>query len=315
MIIEVLSALVLIAIGCPRAAGFLQDSSTERAIAEQRGPVRIELSGPLTKTYVWAASEWTLKFENRGADGLPIGPYLLGQSGFPFGGAHVAFEVAKNGETARIVTSNSYLGQPPHVRKADLLGTGNSAELPVVLHGDMEQDMDAQREKVSLRFEPVFDTPGSYTVTAVLLWNASAIRSNPAKIEVADAPSGSKAALEGLKELAKAGICIDVQGMHTTWPPADIERIAEFVEREKYTLYGAQQQVGLAQALFSTVQARSASNASQPVPAEVTTTLERVKSLLAHEPPSDIGLERTFKYLRASIAAEDRRATERSKTR
>lgn len=310
MIQYFLSILVLNAFGSPPASISLQDTSTRGAVAVgQQSGIRMELSGP-HGTHVWAASEWTLKLENGGLDGLPFSPYLLGQSGYTYGGACVYFEIVRGDETARNVTSNSYLGHPPSVTKADLLAPGNSAELPVVLHGDMVRDLaaHARDDKIDVRFVPVFPTPGPYTVTALLRWKGSTTRSNPVKLDVSDAPSDSKQALEGLKQFAKAGICIDVQGMYTTRPLADLEQVAEFVENQKHTLYGAQLQVGLAQALLRIVQVNADGGKSQRLVTGVTASLDRVKSLLPLQLPNDFGLERKLRRLREDVAIEERKA-------
>ena len=116
-----------------------------------------------------------------------------------------------------------------------------------------------------------------------------------------------------LKDLAEAGICVDVQAMHFTYPWSDLERVAEVVEREKHTLYGAQLQVGLAQAFLWFAEGQLGSSPTQRWVAAATATLDRVKPLVAHELPVDIGLERTFKLLRERVARADRRATESRK--
>ena len=162
-------------------------------------------------------------------------------------------------------------------------------------------------EEVDTRFVPAFETPGSYSVTAALRWGGITVRSNAVPIEVAAAPAGTERALMGLQELARAGICIDVQGMYYNQPWAVLERISDLVEQEKHTLYGAQLQIGLADALLSIVRARSDGNTAGPPPIGVDATLPRVKALLAQEPPLDYGLERTFVRLRAELAKEERR--------
>jgi hypothetical protein len=174
----------------------------------------------------------------------------------------------------------------------------------------MERDLAAlvPDDKIDLRFSPVFQTPGSYTVTALLRWNGSTTRSNPVKLDVADAPADSNQALEGLKQFAKAGICIDVQGMYTTRPLVDLERVAEFIENEKHTLYGAQLQVGLAQALLKLVQTNADGGKSQRLVTGVTASLDRVKSLLPTQLPNDCGLERDLKRLREEVAREEGKA-------
>ena len=303
------SALVLAAVGCLASAAPLQETSKQvTTVAEPQTGVRLELSGPQQPTYVWAASEWTLKFDNRSTEDLPCTLDVLEPAGR--GGARVSFEIAKDGKTVRSFSSRSFdlSSNCGGVGKSEVIAPGASAELPVVLHGEMHFDLEAyaRDEEVYTRFEPAFETPGAYTVTAVLRWKASTIRSNSIALDVGDAPAGCKRAREELAELAKAGLCIDVQGMYTNQPWAKLERIADFVEREKHTLYGAQLQIGLAQALFWILQADSGCDVSRLRPPGVTVTLERVKSLLTPMPPFDVGLDRTFGLLREAVAKQER---------
>jgi hypothetical protein len=92
--------------------------------------------------------------------------------------------------------------------------------------------------------------------------------------------------------------------MYYNDPWEKLERISELVERERHTLYGAQLQLGLARGLFSIVQSRPREGSSVPLPPRITATLERVKSLLAQEPPITVGLERSLARLRADIVAD-----------
>lgn len=266
----------------------------------------MELSGPQQLTHVWAASEWTLRIENQGVDGVPHSPHLLEPMGY--GGAKVFFEIARGEETVRkLVSRNCFTGHSPVTAKPDVIAPGGSEELPVVLHGVMVFDLEASArdEEVDTRFVPVFETPGEHSVTAVYFWNELIVRSNPVKIDVADVPTNAKSALEGLKSLSNAGICIDVQGMYYgEW--SILENVADFVEREKHTLYGAQLQIGLAEALLSI--ARSRGDEILPKRKSVDASLGRVKQLLAQEPPLEHGLQRSYKRLRAEFADEERKA-------
>lgn len=274
--------------------------------AEPQAAVRMELTGPALPTHVWAASEWTLRFENQALVGFPFDPILLEPSGW--GGAFVYFEISKEGQPVRKSRSRNFGRMSTNCfspAKGSLLKPGGSAELPLVLHGEMVLDLAAygRDEKVDTRFVPDFDSPGAYTVTAVLQWKGATARSNPVKIEVADAPAGAEEALAKLKELVADGICIDVQGVSHKDPSSLVERVVDFVEREKHTLYGAQMQIGLAEASLSMYRGRMDGISSQPP--GVDPDLERAKRLLAQEPPMEYGLGRMFRRLRAELSTEE----------
>jgi len=288
-------------------------STTWLQQAPPRAPVdpdsmRVELTGPRERIRVWAASEWTLRLENRSLDdGPPCAPLILEQSGW--GGAFVCFGISKDGAEERPLTSRNFgrmssnCGWPS---PWEWMHPGASADLPVVLHGEMVTDLGAvgRDEKVVSRFVPAFETPGSYTVTPVLRFRGTTFRGNAVKVEVADAPPGSETALEELKKLVGDGLCIDVQGLDHNEPWSLLERFEDLVERQGHTLYGAQMRAGLAQAFLEISRAKT--DGLQSLSADSVADLERSKRLLAIEPSSDVGLERMYRRLREELATLER---------
>lgn len=298
------AAACLAAVQSPRPSSVPDDPPAPEPVE-----VRIELSGPRGGTHVWAASEWTVSFENQGLDDFPFDEAILEPGGW--GGGLVGFEIATDGKVVRLMSSRGYLhsSRCGGIDKTKVLKPGASARLQMVLHGEMINPVFVpgypQEVDVGERFVPAFDEPGTYTVTAILCVQGARVRSQPVTIEVAAPPAGSARAVEGLEELAKTGICLHVQGMHTTSPWAQLERISEFVDRERGTLYGAQMQLALARALFRIGQSRIRyeSEVAKPRPLGIDATLGRVKSLVPVDLPLGFGLENSLARLRTEIAA------------
>jgi hypothetical protein len=310
MLIDVLATLALTTVTCLPPTAARQDKP-----AAPHGEVRLELTGPWQATCVWAASEWTLKFDNLGPDGLPFRDELLDPAGCE--GANVKFEIAKGGVVLRTFASRSFdlssncsFRGPRTAPDAGLLAPGKSGELPVVLHGEMRLDFEAygRKEKVYVRFEPAFAEPGSYNVTALLFWNGVTTRSNSVELEVAGVPASSQHAVEELEAMAKEGICLDVQGLSYNEDWSVLERIDEFVASEGHTLYGAQLRIGLARALLGIYADELDLTDARNERLRAMATLEHVKSLLAQPPPVDLGLDRAVKQLRDYVALEERKA-------
>lgn len=304
------------------ALGVLPPAPTRREEPDPAAPkipeltgVRFELSGPRS-THVWAASEWTLRLENQRSEPIVFTEDVLDPAGS--GGTHVFFEIAKGERVSCPFSSRSFDLSSNCGGGGPGVSPGASAELPVVLHGEMKRDLAAmgREDAVTVNFVPTFATAGTYSVTALLWAQGGRMRSNTVRIEIADPPAGSRRAIEGLEALAKAGICIDVQGMFHNNPWAELERVAEFVEREADNLYGAQAQIGLAEALFALVQTKDRFGAV-PMPSldNMDVSIERVNSLLARLPPIDIGLDRSLASLRERVASHERWMREREATR
>lgn len=277
-------------------------------VVEQPG-IRINLSAPTEATHAWGASEWTLTVENGSSTALPFSRHLNNPMGY--GGAAVNIEIARAGQaTRRLSSRNSFRGHSPAATKDDVINPGSAGNLLVVLHGQMMFDLNAhgREDAVDVRFVPVFEAPGRHIVTAILCLDQQVIRSSSIAIEIAEPPAGSRQALEALKGLAKAGICVDVQGISFNDPWSKLERVMDFVEKEKHTLYGAQLQLGLTEALLVLVKAQRFGGPPLPLLGASSVTLDRVKSLIPEILPPDFGLEQSLARVRSEYSAEARAA-------
>lgn len=268
--------------------------------------VELALAAPSGPIHEWSASEWSLTFTNATLRSLPVSDYVLGSSGY--GGAKVAFEIVNGSKRVRFLSSMlTHSAHSPSPDKDHLFGPGHSAELPVVIHGGMVIDDDARArgEDVFVRFAPAFDAAGAYSVTAILNWDGKLARSNTVTVQVADAPEDAKRALKGLKDLAQAGVCVDVQGMQFNDPPALVERIAKFVAKEEHTLYGEQARLGLARAMLAYFKEDVSLGDPKHPELGAKVTIERVKSFVPDQLPKDFGLEGSLARLRQAIATEE----------
>jgi hypothetical protein len=291
VLLSLLVSAGCLAVGLREVQAALEQSNAAPADAG----VRVELAGPQTAPFVWAASEWVVKVQNQSDGGLPFGERVLGGSGY--GGVRVQFEVARAGEIIMRLSPNGNMGVACGAKRYDLLEPHAESQLGVVLHGRMELDLAKyyNDEAPDRFFQPVFDQPGTYVVTAVLLWGRKETRSNPVTVVVKAPPEHGLSALTGLKLLARAGICIDIQGMYVENPWRDLERIAEFAAQADGTVYGVQQSIGLASAYARILGGNVAS--ADLVRVGVVVSPDRVKALRGQRPPVEFDIDRTWSKL------------------
>jgi hypothetical protein len=270
---------------------------------------RIELSAPEYPVHAWGASEWAVRIDNNSNVELPFNDHVLDRGGV--GGATVVFEIASKDGNPSTFSSREFASvDAPHPGRNDVIKPGDHKELMAVLHGEMDWDRDARArgEAVDFRFKAAFDTPGVFIVTAILRLNNISIRSNSVKIEVAGPPVGSERALEDMKALSRTGICIHVQGMLSNDAPNQLNEIAQFIQREKGTFYGAQLQVGVAMALRELSKSQVPSKYPGSIPSSLMPTIEGVKLLIAEPGLPQVGLEHSLEHLRQDIAAAEKKS-------
>jgi hypothetical protein len=256
--------------------------------------VQLTLTAPPSAPFAWAASEWSLDVRNQSSHRLPFGALILGSS---CDGVQVWFEVGAEGQSPVRLRSNSYLGNTcgavDKVLEPHAVG-----QVTATLHGSMKSMPVARsggRGGPGRFFRPVFEQPGTYFVTAVLLWGKTEFRSNSVTVQVKAPPEAWMPALEGLQDLAAAGLCVDVQGLGAENETKDLEQIAEYTARADGTVYGVQLSLGLASAYADILHypegaellLREGGNAS----------LERVRELRGPRPPVEFGMDRTWSAL------------------
>jgi len=101
--------------------------------------------------------------------------------------------------------------------------------------------------------------------------------------------------------MAADGVCLDVLRMDTTDDLSKLEDVAKFCLDEASTVYGSQEQMGLARALLRILQSGCASTPEQIAPCGIVVSLERIESLVRERPPIQFGLESLWSETSAEL--------------